>query len=124
MEEYNPQPNQPYNGMQQPLPNATVSLILGILSIPACCGYGITGLILGIVAIVLGNKDARLYMANPEMYTVASYNNSKAGKICGIIGVVLGSLYVLIIILVIAMFGTMILTDPQHFREIMQQRYQ
>ena len=41
----------------QKLPNATAVLILGIFSILICCCYGIFSIILGVVALVLANKD-------------------------------------------------------------------
>ena len=83
------QPNQPFN-MQQPLQNATAALVLGILSL-VICGLGV---VLGIIALVLANKDLRLYNASPEVYTLGSYNNLKAGRICAIIGIILQSLLI------------------------------
>ncbi len=78
---------------KQKLPNATAVLVLGILSIITCCCYGIIGLVLGIVALVLAKKDNELYNANPELY--ANYSNLKTGRILAIIGIVLSSIYVL-----------------------------
>ena len=83
------QSNQPFN-MQQPLQNATAALVLGILSL-VICGLGV---VLGIIALVLANKDLRLYNASPEVYTLGSYNNLKAGRICAIIGIILQSLLI------------------------------
>lgn len=72
------------------LPNATAVLVLGILSIlTCCCGFGV-GMVLGIVAIVLANKDLKLYSENPELYL--NYKNLNTGKILAIIGLVLSSL--------------------------------
>jgi len=64
---------------KQQLPNATLILIFGILSIITCCCYGVIGLILGIVALVLANKATAVYAANPELYT--GFQNVKTGKI-------------------------------------------
>ena len=77
--------NNKYSGGNQPLPNATASLVLGILSIVVCY----LGWILGIIGLVLANKDKRLYNINPNQYSLTSYNNSKTGRICSIIGIVL-----------------------------------
>jgi len=41
---------------QKKLPNATLILVFGILSILTCCCYGIVGLILGIIAIVMAKN--------------------------------------------------------------------
>ena len=106
--------------VQKALPNATVSLVLGIISIVGCCGWGIIGLVLGIIAIVLANKDEKLYRTNITAYTVASYKNSKAGKVCGIIGVVIGSIYFLLVLVIIAMFGIAALSDPNALRDALQ----
>jgi presenilin-like A22 family membrane protease len=81
------------NGSQ--LPNATATLVLGILSIVVC-------LICGIIALVISNKDIALYKANPELYSTASYNNIKAGRICAIIGIALQVLFLIIYIVIIA----------------------
>jgi len=65
-----------------PLPNATATLVLGILSIVVC-------FICGIIALVISNKDIALYRANPGLYSMTSYNNIKTGRICAIVGLVL-----------------------------------
>ena len=81
------QSGRPYNA-QQPLPNATAVLVLGILSIVLC----FIGVVLAIIALVLAGKDNRLYAASPEVYTPGSYNNLKTGRICSIIGLILNGL--------------------------------
>ena len=52
---------------KQPLQNATLILVLGILSIVTCCCYGVLGLPIGIVALVLANKSTKIYIENPEL---------------------------------------------------------
>jgi Na+-transporting methylmalonyl-CoA/oxaloacetate decarboxylase gamma subunit len=80
-----------------PLPNATATLVLGILSIVVC-------FICGIVALVISNKDMDMYRANPEQYSLSSYNNIKAGRVCAIIGIILQVLGLIAYILFIAFF--------------------
>jgi len=103
------QPDQPaipqVQMAQLVLPNSTGALVLGIISIPTCICYGIPGLACGIIAIVLGSKAVKLHKANPGVYTVSSYNNANAGKICGIIGVSLSALFLLYVIIVAAFVG-------------------
>lgn len=70
---------------QQKLPNATLILVFGIISIVTCCCYGILGLIFGIIALILANKATKLYKENPEIYE--GFNNVKTGKILAIIGI-------------------------------------
>ncbi|TXG39425.1 CCC motif membrane protein [Seonamhaeicola maritimus] len=88
---------------QQKLPNSTLILVFGILSIVTCCCYGIIGLILGIIAIILANKATKVYAENPEAYT--GYSNVKTGKILAIIGVVLSAIYVAYVIFLFATVG-------------------
>jgi M penetrans paralogue family 26 len=80
-----------------PLPNATATLVLGILSIVVC-------FICGIVALVISNKDVAIYKNNPELYSLASYNNIKAGRICAIVGIVLQVVGLILYIALIAFF--------------------
>jgi hypothetical protein len=101
---------------KQKLPNGTAVIILGILSIVTCCCYGVLGIILGVVAIVLANKDARLYHANPELYS--NYSNIKTGKILAYIGIILSVIYLVYMVWIISAFGMEALQDP----ELMQQK--
>lgn len=112
--------NGGFGGMQQTLPNATIVLVLGILSILTCCCYGIIGLILGIVALVLSKKDRELYAANIGAYTESSFKNLNAGRVCAIIGLILNILYLLLCIVLVAMFGFAALSDQDAMREALQ----
>ena len=105
---------------QRPLPNATIVLVLGILSIVACCFYGF-GIILGIIAIVLAAKDKKLYNAEVEAYTISSFKNLNAGRVCAIIGLILSALYLILIIVMIAVFGISALNNPDEMMRRMQE---
>lgn len=107
-------------GIQQSLPNATAVLILGILSIVTCCCYGVIGLILGIVALVLSKRDRALYAANMSLYTEGSFKNLNAGRVCAIIGLILNILMVLFYIVIIAMFGWATLSDQEALQEALR----
>jgi hypothetical protein len=100
--------NQP----QRPLPNGTAVLVLGIISIVGCLCYGIPGIVLGIIAIVLSNKDLRLYNADPTLYTQGSLSNLKSGRICGIIGLSISSAYLAFLIIYIFTVGWAFLSHP------------
>ena len=104
---------------QQKLPNSTLILVFGILSIVTCCCYGIIGLVLGVVAIVLASKATQLYLANPEGYT--GYSNVKTGKILAIIGIILSVLYLLLIVWIISIFGLDSLQDQELLQERMRE---
>jgi hypothetical protein len=69
--------------------------------------YGIFGIVLGIIALVLSNKDLKLFNANPELYT--GIQNLRAGRICGIIGLSVGSLFFLIVIAYLIFIGSILL---------------
>ncbi|PZF72121.1 CCC motif membrane protein [Taibaiella soli] len=112
-----------FNSSPQPLPNAVAVLILGVISIISACCYGIVGLICGIIAVVLGSKDMRLYRGNPQAYTLSSYNNLQAGRICGIIGLILSVLVMVFFIYIIAAVGIENLQDPEKARMIIQQKF-
>jgi len=103
--------------MQQHLPSANSVLVLGILSIVLCCCYGIVGCILAIVAIILANRDTRLFHANPGLYTESSYRNLRSGRVCAIIGVCLSALYLICIILFVVKFGLSVLLHPHEMQQ-------
>lgn len=96
---------------KQKLPNSTLILVFGILSILTCCCYGIIGLVLGIVAIVLANKATKIYAENPEDYT--GFSNVKTGRILAIIGVILSVCYLLAVIYFYATVGAEGMEDMQ-----------
>lgn len=117
----NPQPNFPMG--QVPTPNATTVLVLGIVSIvTACCCYGIIGLVLAIISLVMAKKAKDIYYSNPNVYTPGSLSNINAGRICAIIALVVGILVVISYIVLFTMFGSGVLTDPQKLQEILQRR--
>lgn len=88
---------------KQQLPNSTLILVFGIISIVTCCCYGVIGLIFGIIAIVLANKATKLYAANPELYS--GYSNVNTGKILAIIGVILNGIYLAWTIYALSAYG-------------------
>ena len=74
------------------LPNATASLVLGIISIVSLCCCTFIDLVLGIIGLVLSINALELYKQSPGVYSEASYKNANAGKVCSIIGLSLGAL--------------------------------
>ncbi|KFF00455.1 membrane protein [Chryseobacterium formosense] len=104
---------------QQKLPNATAVLVLGIVSIVGCCCYGILGVIAGIIGLVLYKKDNQLYQSNPTLYS--DYNNLNTGRILCIIGLVISVLYLILNVVLIAVFGWDTLSDQQLMQERMRE---
>jgi len=93
------------------LPNGTAVLVLGILSIITCCCYGFIGLTLGIIALVLAKKDLKLYQESPELYL--NYKNINTGKILGIIGIILSSIYLICTIYLYIFVGEQDIKDME-----------
>lgn len=103
---------------QKKLPNATLVLVFGILSILTCCCYGIVGLILGIIAIVMAKKATAIYLENPDLYT--DFKNVKTGKTLAYVGIILSLIYIIFVVIMIVIFGFESLQD----QDLMQQKIQ
>ena len=101
------------------LPNSTTALVLGICSIVTCCCYGIIGLPLGIVAFILGNKAVKLNNQNPDEYE--GVKNANAGKILGIVGIILNVVFIAYIIWILSLIGWDALNDPEVLMERMNE---
>ena len=90
----NPAP-QPEPESGKPSGYAIASLVLGICSIVFCCS-NLIGIICGVLACVFAKKENDLGHAN---------SFTKAGMICGIIGIILGAIS-LIYWIVVTVIGT------------------
>ena len=84
----------PPQTVKTPLPNASATLVLGILSIVVGCGG--LGLVLGIIGLVISKEAKQMYDQNPDAYT--GYGNLNAGRVLSIIGVVIGGISLLVFI--------------------------
>lgn len=85
------------------LPNSTLILVFGILSIIGCCCYGAVGIVFGIIALIMSKKATEIYNENPDMYV--GYQNVKSGRIMAIIGIVLSSLTLVLYIVAFIVYG-------------------
>lgn len=89
---------------QQKLPNATISMVLSIISFLCCCvSWGIGGMILSGIALFLVNKDTKLYAENPDLYD--NFSQVKTAKIIAIIGLVIAALTLATVIFQIMSVG-------------------
>ena len=88
---------QPMSTGQESLPNAGGILTMGILSIVFA---GLIGMILAIISLSLSGKALEEYRKNPNAYSLSSYKNVKAGRVCSIVGLSLLGLVILILIFV------------------------
>ena len=89
---------------KQQLPNASATLVLGILSIVLGCG--VIGLVLGIIGLVISKEGKELYAQKPDVYS--GYGNLNAGRIMSIIGVVLGGLSLIYLMIMLIIGGSIL----------------
>src|SRR5689334_19149522 len=84
----------PYGGGRRPVdhPKGTTVFVLGIVSLVACAP-------LGIVALVMGNGALREIDASPGAY--GNRQIVQAGRILGIVGIVVLVFYVVLVLLVV-----------------------
>ncbi|WP_299336203.1 CCC motif membrane protein [uncultured Psychroserpens sp.] len=104
---------------KQQLPNSTLILVFGIISIVLCWCYGIIGIPLSIIALVLASKAKKTYMEEPELYT--GYQNMNIGKILAIIGLILNVLFLCYVIYILSQIGWDALNDPELLMERMEE---
>jgi hypothetical protein len=116
MDEKIAQEHNTYQGgssfMQQPLPDSTAVLVLGILSILFSFWFNFIGLVLGIIALVKASKANSIYLSNPNMYLQNSYVNMRAGKICAIVGTSLSAMFLLITLMFIGVLVSFFTSLP------------
>lgn len=99
--------------MQKELPYTGFIMVLAIISLFAWFCLGVPGFILSLVALLLYRIDKQRYDSSPGLYSQASFNKLKVGRIIAIIGFVLSSLYLLLVALaLIADFEDQILDFP------------
>ncbi len=77
---------QPPYGGEPPKGLAIGSLICGIISIPLALGCALLGVILGIVAIILGSSAKKKIAAGQA----SGGGLATGGTICGVVGLILG----------------------------------
>ena len=70
--------------------------------------YGV-GIILDIIGLVLANKDKKVIKANPDKFSQGSISNLRAWRICSIIGIVVGAIFLIVIVLYLIYFMPMIM---------------
>jgi hypothetical protein len=99
---HSPQESDYNNVSRLNLPNSRTVLVLGVLSIVFSIWYfSIVGVIMSILALLKANRDLSLYYSNKDQYTLNSYNNLKAGRVCAIIGLTVGILFFIFFILIL-----------------------
>lgn len=89
------------------LPNSSGILAMSIVSLAGFCFVfsGVVSITLAIISLVLAKKSLALYNESPERYSLQSLKNIKTGKVCSIISLCLGSLWVIGVLIYISIVG-------------------
>lgn len=104
----------------QKTPNLTAVMILGIVSFIGCCfSYGLVGVILAIIGIVLANKDIKLLQEHPNDYEASI----KTWKTVNIISLVLSIIYLIMGIFVISLIGFDNLGNQEEINRIIMEKF-
>lgn len=104
---------------QQKLPNTTLILVFGIISIITCCCYGIFGLVFGVTALILADRALKLYEENPDRYK--GVQTVKTGRILAIIGLILNAIYLGMFLWLLSNVGWESLRDTEKIQQFIDQ---
>ncbi|MEN9335752.1 MAG: hypothetical protein RLZZ500_739 [Bacteroidota bacterium] len=104
---------------KQKLPNATPTLVLGILAFLTFCCYGIFSILFGVIGLILSSKDAKRLRENPDGYDNVSTH--KIGKVLSIIGIALGVLALIFYIWLIIKIGPENMQNEEQMRRRMEE---
>lgn len=104
---------------KQKLPNATASLVLGLLAFLTFCCYGIFGILFGVIGLILSLKDAKRLKENPTDYDNVTLH--KIGKVLSVIGIVLGVLALIFYIWMILKIGPENMQNEEQMRRRMNE---
>lgn len=96
---------------KQTLPNAILIVVFGIISIVTCFCYGIFGLVFGVAALILADRDLKQYSENPSAYQ--DVQTVKTGRILAIIGLILNAIYLGMFLWLLSTFGWDRFQDPE-----------
>jgi hypothetical protein len=73
---------------QSKIPMANTTLVLAIISVIGCIFYGMPGIILALISILLHTRVKEVYKTDPAIYQ-QSYNTARAGWIIAIISLII-----------------------------------
>jgi pSer/pThr/pTyr-binding forkhead associated (FHA) protein len=96
-----PKPSSSSASGQVKLNNSTGALVTGIIGLVLIWLpiISLAGIVLNIIAIVLGAGALSAYKQDKDKYTEGSYKNAKAGLVCGIVGLSLVVLGIIILVI-------------------------
>ena len=88
------------SGRREKIPGAGGVLAMGILSIVFSMGF--LGPIMGIITLATSAGKVRMYREDPDRYEESSFKQLNAGRVCGIVGLSLTGLALIIVLLAVA----------------------
>ena len=94
-----------------PIPKSNGILLLGIFSLITgvfCAGIVVVGFILGVMATLRAKEAKLIYLQNPDAYSQKSFKNVEAGRIMGIIGLIINSLIVVILFIILVLSAAVV----------------
>lgn len=101
---------------------SVAALVLGICSIVSCILYGLPGLVCGILAIVFASKVRRAVAAGE--ISPSSLGMANAGRVCGIVGVGLSTLFMIAIVVWFVFVFSVMVPQQQRLHQQLQQQIQ
>jgi hypothetical protein len=95
-----------YSAQKPAVPNATAGLVLGIIGLffSIICVYWVAaflGLVMSIIALVISSRAVKTFNETPGLFSSASLGNAKAGKILGLIGLIVAILWFIFLALIL-----------------------
>jgi hypothetical protein len=118
----NPDLAEPNHQLQN-LPNTNIVLVLGILSILCIVRVfvgseefwvgsilvgtehiALGGVICGIISLVLARKGRKMYKVSLTSYSLQSFQKLRMGRVCSIIGLTIGGLFLLFIMIYLILY--------------------
>ena len=104
--EYNPNATAVPSAEETHYKKATTAMVLSIIGLALFIlpGFNVVGLVLSIVGFVQSNKNRRFAAENG----IAENNMNTTGFVCGLIGIIIGSLSVLFFLVIISLVITAI----------------
>lgn len=89
-------------GSGQTQGKAIASLVLGIVSLVMCLSYGVVGMPCAILAVVFAKKARLAVQAGTA--PVSSLGMASAGRVCGIVGIILNGLALAFLLFYVVLF--------------------
>jgi hypothetical protein len=106
--------SQNLTAKQEDLPRYVGVRVLGILSLSLSWCYGLPGIILAIVALVMSSQATTNYVNNPGKYSEHSFNRMKSGKSLAIAGLIVSIFFLVLSVVAFYFFFSYVFHHINH----------